>query len=476
MKALTGSLRWRLYLVYLLLAVAIFSIAGILVYTQVENRLIFNRLAQTRELVYWALNNTESLGSLRVNDINQVVESLSVTPSPDFSFFLLDVDGELVRFLGQGKPRFIKIPLSPTEFSHIVAVGETAGFVTLATGDQYRTLISIWPILETDGSFQGAIQIEVRLDEADIALSKLRWTLMLGFSLLLVAASGLWLFLTRAVLRPLEDVARVSAAINAGSLEHRVPVPRIRDETYYTAVAFNQMLDSLQAHVSREKEVKSKMQRFLADASHELRTPLTVLRGYVDVLRRGVKDDPKALQNALEAMNTTLGKMTRLTNDLLSLSQLDLGRDLNIEVVELNSLCRSTIETARVIAKGRQLEFQPGPAANIRGDTHLLEQVLWNLLDNSVRHTTPNGKIVVGVSCRDRHAYITFQDDGEGISAEHLPRIFGRFYRVDPTRPGGSGLGLAIVKAIVEAHQGEITVQSTPGYGTTFTISLPLAV
>lgn len=441
-----------------------------------QSRLIANRLAQTREIISWALTSAEPLGSLRVNDINHVTESLSVTPTPDFSFFLLDIDGKLVRPLGQGKPRFMKIPLSLTDLSHIAATGEAVKFISKATGDKYRTLSSIWPVFDDSGSLIGVVQSEVRLDEADIALSRLTGALILGFSLLFVASTGLWFFLTRAVLRPLEDVARVSGAINAGNLEHRIPVPRMRDEAYLTAVAFNQMLDSLQAYISREKETKLKTQQFLANASHELRTPLTVLRGYVDVLRRGVKDDPKALQNALEVMHTTLEKMTRLTNDLLSLSQLDLGRELNIEVVELNSLCRSTIETAQVIAKGRQLEFQPGPTANIRGDTDLLERVLWNLLDNSVRHTTPNGKIVVSVSCQGQHAHVTVQDDGEGIHAEHLPRIFDRFYRVDPTHPGGSGLGLAIVKAIVEAHQGEITVQSTPGYGTTFTIIFPLAV
>jgi signal transduction histidine kinase len=161
---------------------------------------------------------------------------------------------------------------------------------------------------------------------------------------------------------------------------------------------------------------------------------------------------------------------------LLNLGQLDLGRELNIAILELNSLFRPLIDRAQVIAKGRRLEFQPGPTVKIRGDAYLLEEALWNLLDNSIRHTAPNGKIVVSVSCQERHAHVTVQDDGEGISAAHLPRIFDRFYRVNPAIPGGSGLGLAIVKSIVEAHNGEIAVQSTPGCGTTFTIILPLAV
>jgi signal transduction histidine kinase len=476
MKALTGSLRWRLYLLHVLLLVAIFGITGVLVYSQVQNRMLSNRLAQIRETVSWALTNAEPLGSIRVHDLNQVIESLSESPTPDFSFFLLDSNGELVCPLGQGKPRFIKIPVSLIDLSYTTSASQTIEYISKATGDQYRTLTSIWPVFDSDDSLLGAVQSEVRLDEADIALSQLVNALILGFSLIFVAASGLWFFLTKAVLRPLEDLARVSGAVNASNLESRVPVPRIRDETYKTAVAFNHMLDSLQAYISREKETKLKTQQFLADASHELRTPLTVLRGYLDVLRRGVKDDPKALQDSLETMHTTVDKMIRLTNDLLDLSRLDLGRELNIEVVELNSLCRSTIGAAYVMAKGRQLDFQPGPTAKIRGDARLLERVLWNLLDNAIHHTAPNGKIVVAVSCQDQHAHITVQDDGEGISPEHLPRIFDRFYRVDPTRPGGAGLGLAIVKAIIEAHNGEITLQSTPGSGTTVTIIFSLSI
>ena len=476
MKALPGSLRWRLYLSHVLLLVVILGIAGALVYSQVQNRLINNRLAQIRETVSWALASAEPLGSIEVHDINQVIDSLSESPTPDFSFFLLDSNGELVRPLGQGKPRFIEIPVSLADLSYTTAANQTIEHISKATGDQYRTLISIWPVFDSSGSLLGAVQSEVRLDEADIAVSQLVDGLVLGFSLIFVAASGLWFFLTKAVLGPLEDLARVSGTVSASSLESRVPVPRIRDEAYRTAVAFNHMLDSLQAYISREKETKLKTQQFLADASHELRTPLTVLRGYLDVLRRGAKDDPKALQNSLETMHTTVDKMIRLTNDLLDLSRLDLGRELNIEVVELNSLCRSTIEAAYVMAKGRQLDFWPGPTAEIRGDARLLEQVLWNLLDNAIRHTAPKGKIVVGISRQDRHAYMTVQDDGEGISPEHLPRIFDRFYRVDPTRPGGAGLGLAIVKAIIEAHNGEIALQSTPGSGTTVTIVFPLSI
>lgn len=476
MNVVTGSLRWRLLLIYLFLGTVIFCSAGVFVYSQVQTRLIGNRLAQTREIIYWSLTHTEPLESLKVDDINQAAAQLSVTPAPDFSFFLLATNGEFIRPLGQGNPQFMKAPMLPGEIFRIADTGETIQFISRAAGERFRTLTSIWPVFDASGALKGAIQSETLLDEADAALSTLKWTMLLGFLILLVAASSLWTILTKTVLRPLEDVARISRAISLGSLEHRVPLPRLRDEAYYTALAFNQMLDGLQSYIAREKETQLRTRQFFADASHELRSPLTVLKGYVDVLQRGAKNDPEALTNALEAMHTTIDKITRLTNDMLKLSRLDAGRELNAEMVDLNVICQSGIESAEVLTVGRQLDFKPGPRATIKGDTQLLEQVLWNLLGNSIHHTSLNGKITVSTDCREGYVHLTVQDDGEGIPAEHLARIFDRFYRVDPTRPGGSGLGLSIVKAIVEAHGGEIKVQSTPGYGATFTITFPLAL
>ena len=213
MKALPGSLRWRLYLLQVLLLVAILGAAGALAYSQVQNRLISNRLTQIRETVSWALTSAEPLGSIEVHDINQVIEGLSESPSPDFSFFLLDSNGELVRPLGQGKPRFIEVPVSLADLSYATGAGQTLEHISKAAGDQYRTLTSIWPVFDSNDYLLGAVQSEVRLDEADIALSQLADALILGFSLIFVAATGLWFFLTRAVLRPLEDLARVSGAL-----------------------------------------------------------------------------------------------------------------------------------------------------------------------------------------------------------------------------------------------------------------------
>jgi two-component system OmpR family sensor kinase len=474
MKVVMGSLRWRIFLIFFFLSALLYGISSFILFNRVESRLVTNRLIQMEEIVFWALNHTEPEETLRANDINQLAGRLSITPAPDFSFYLLGTNGELVRPLGQGKTQFIKATLSPVQFSSISIEDEPVKFIVRADGDRFRTLTSIWPVLNDEGILIGAIQSEVLLDEADVTLSRLGLSLLLGYSGLFVLTNLLLFFLTGTVLKPLHNITSAARSIGNGTFDHRIPVPRVKDETYHTAVAFNKMVDSLQAHISLERDSQLKMRQFLTDTSHELRSPVTVLKGYIDVLRRGAKDNPEQLENALEAMHTTVNRMTRLTSDMMNLGKIEFEPKFHIEVVELNRLCRSTVDTAQVMAGSRQLEFQPGPTTMIQGDKQLLEQALWNLLENSVQHTTLQGRITVGVSRHGEGAHITVQDNGEGIAAEHLPKIFERFYRVDTERPGGSGLGLAIVKAIVEAHNGGIAIKSNPGYGTTVTVILPV--
>ncbi|MBN1189775.1 MAG: HAMP domain-containing histidine kinase [Dehalococcoidales bacterium] len=475
MKNLMGSLRWRLFFIYLIMALVILVIAGFLVYNMVQSRLINNRLMQTDELVSWALSNTEPQESLRVDDLNQIARNLSITPGPDFSFFLLDVKGELIQPLGQGNPGFAKTDFSTEDLYSITEGNEPLRIISKPEGYPFRVMTIIWPVLNSSGSLVGMIQSEVRLDEADEALSVLRLTLIVGFTSLLIITSGLWFIMTGAVVRPLIDMARVSRMVSDGDFSRRMVVAKSRNEIYYTISAFNKMLDSVQDSIAREKEVQVKTRQFMADASHELRSPVTVLKGFVDVLQRGARYNPEELKHALDNMSLSLNKITHLINDMLKLSQLEAVTALNVSTIDLNSLCLSSAEAAQVIAEDRQIEFLPGSSLMIKCDERLLEQALWNLLENSIRHTSPGGKIQVMAASKDGKAVITVRDNGEGIAPEHLSRIFERFYRVNKENQTGTGLGLSITKAIISKHSGEISVQSTPDVGTTFIIRLPLA-
>jgi signal transduction histidine kinase len=222
-----------------------------------------------------------------------------------------------------------------------------------------------------------------------------------------------------------------------------------------------------------------RQQEFVADASHELRTPLTVLRTATDLLDQH-RDQPLAANGELfDDVRHEIVRMERLTTDLLTLARSDRG-DLHLAVapVDVGALAGEVVRRTRPLAQARDVALSYGgtePAPVVEADPDRLEQILLILLDNALRHTPPGGRVGVSVRGQDGEAIVAVADTGVGIAAEHLPRIFERFYRADPSRSpadGGAGLGLAIAKALVDAHGGKLAVQSAPGAGTRITIRL----
>ncbi|MBI4285038.1 MAG: HAMP domain-containing histidine kinase [Chloroflexi bacterium] len=471
---MTVKLRWRLFLLQLVIVTAVFTTIGIMIYLQAQSRFIANRLAQAQENVYWALTNAEPYGDLRVKDIAEIGRNLAEVPGPDYSFFFLAPDGNLVNTLSQGAPGYVPALEVLPGLAETLGKGETAVSVTNSAGSAYRTLLYVVPVSDPEGRRLGAVQVEVRLDEADLALRKLRVLLAEGFGIAFMAMAAVWFLLTRNALRPLEDVHRISGSVARGDFHARVSLPSVRDEVYEAAAAFNSMLDHIEASMQKEKMAQESMRAFLADVSHELRSPLTILTGYLDILLRGAKDSPEELQNALEGMKLTAGRMKRMTNDLLTLSRLDAGAELQMKTVALNAVCRQVFETARMIAPDKEMKFIDTEPIHVNGDEELLSRVVWNLIENAIKHTPASGRIMLSLARSGPNCIITVEDNGEGISAPELPRLFERFHKVHQTDSSGAGLGLAIVKSIVAAHGGQVTVQSTVGKGTTFTVNLPM--
>ncbi|NBC34719.1 MAG: GHKL domain-containing protein [Alphaproteobacteria bacterium] len=224
---------------------------------------------------------------------------------------------------------------------------------------------------------------------------------------------------------------------------------------------------------------------FVANASHELRTPLTTLIGFIDTLRGAARDDSEARDRFLSIMDEQAIRMSRLINDLLSLSRIELDEHMapggQVDVV---SALHHVVDTLEIKAAGRgmTLVFDPdGELPPAIGDTDQLMQVFQNLVDNAIKYARENSEIRV-TACRARsgagdHAVIVaVRDQGDGIARNHLPRLTERFYRVDPARSralGGTGLGLAIVKHIVSRHRGRLSIESELGKGSTFSVILP---
>ncbi|MCT2587147.1 sensor histidine kinase [Actinophytocola gossypii] len=227
-----------------------------------------------------------------------------------------------------------------------------------------------------------------------------------------------------------------------------------------------------------QRRAQDRLRSFVADASHELRTPLATLHGWIDLYVQGGLRDPDELAHAMERMQAEVGRMRLLVDELALLADLDAARPLNRESVDVVALAGEVVDDAGIVSADRAITLR-GPAdAVVEGDGPRIQQVLRNLVGNAVQHTRAGTLVTVTVGSADGHVVVEVRDEGAGIAPEHLPHVFERFYRADPSRSrdggGSSGLGLAIVEAIVTAHGGTVGVTSTPGKGTTVRVTFPV--
>lgn len=324
----------------------------------------------------------------------------------------------------------------------------------------------------------GVLELSTSLGGIDAFLGRLRLLLLIGTALAVLTIVTLMIPLIAGLLRPLRRMAGTSRAIAAGDLALRVPVPHGGDELTDLARAFNEMVGKLEAAFATQR-------RFVADASHELRSPLAALGGGVEMLLMNADQaDPAARARLLRLMESEIARMGRLVDDLLTLTRFD-ANPLGVvqhAPVDVTALVTEVVEVTRLLAPDRTvlLDTPADMTITVAGDADRLRQALLNLCANARAYTHSDGVITVGVELAGEDAVLTVADTGDGIPPEDLPRVWDRFYRVDPARArqtgqGGLGLGLAIVHAIVAAHGGATTIRSTPGEGTTVTLTLPEA-
>jgi two-component system phosphate regulon sensor histidine kinase PhoR len=218
---------------------------------------------------------------------------------------------------------------------------------------------------------------------------------------------------------------------------------------------------------------------FVANASHELRTPLTSIRGFVEALEDGAVEEPSTARRFLGKIRTHTERMGTLVADLLELSRLEAGeREPQWEMLHPSEVAEDALASVEELARGRRIQatHRDEGAPPVETDGDRLRHILDNLLENAVKYTPEGGAVQIVSRSASAGAVLEVVDNGPGIAAEDLGRIFERFYRVDKARSremGGTGLGLAIVKHLAESIGASVAVQSTPGKGTTFTVTLP---
>ena len=305
----------------------------------------------------------------------------------------------------------------------------------------------------------------------DAALSEtLLLSLAIGIGAAAAAAGAVsWLLATR-IARPVEELSDTADALAAGHLDARATPPVADDELADLTGAFNAMADTLE-HTEKTRR------RLLSDLAHELRTPLATIEAYHEGIADGVIDPDPA---TIDVLADATARLRRLVEDVSLVSLAEEGRlPLDRQRIDLRDVVAHAVDAVRPTADAAGLTVHhhlPDRPTAVDADADRLAQVLANLLHNAIEHTPDGGTVTVTVTGDDRRAAIEVTDSGAGISPDHLPHVFQRFYRADPARrrTRGSGVGLTISRAIVQGHGGELTADSPgEGGGTTFTLVLP---
>jgi heavy metal sensor kinase len=353
---------------------------------------------------------------------------------------------------------------------HLDRFSETPRRETLDSSSNAMRILSVRRLIQGQ-SYDLVLGTDLLLPTAILRRLWLLMLLSLPAVLLIASATGYWM--SGRALAPVADLIAAARSIDSDRLSQRVVVPATGDEIQKLAETMNGML-------ARIEEGFRQARRFTANASHELRTPIAIIRAAAEVALLRSPASERVYRDALHRILRETERNTTLLENMLALARSDAGSD---------RACRQSMDLARSVAqvctqmnpladsKGLALLFQPHiTACWIHADEDHVRRLLLVLIDNAVKYTPSGGRISVLVGEQEGRPFCTVTDSGIGISAEHLPRIFDRFYRVDKARSrgdGGSGLGLSIAHEIAKLHEAAIDVQSEPGRGSSFRVTFP---
>jgi two-component system OmpR family sensor kinase len=482
------SLQKRLVAVMALLLVIGLAVADVVTYASVRS-FLYGRadstLAQNEALAF----NYMRYAATKKAPVT--VTSVSRRVSTDVYVTVLNRSGQVVLRRPSGSPRFpdpapiltkdIPVQQVPDIYRryHGVRAGRYAGtfnpdpnaVVLGAVGDsdgQYRTIAVTVP--------QGVLVTSLSLNPTNDTLTSLRNVEIIASLAVLLAMGGLALIVVRRGLRPLRQMAGTADAIASGDLTRRVPEGNPSTEVGRLGSALNEMLGQIEGAFDEKSASEDRLRQFVADASHELRTPLTSIRGYAELLRRDGFVDEGGRRRALKRIEDEATRMGGLVEDLLLLAELDRGRPLRAEAVDLQRICAEVVGDSNAVPHDHELELVPGVPVVVTGDAERLAQVAHNLVRNAQAHTPAGSSVRISTGVLGRMGFIQVADNGPGIPPAEVRRVFDRFYQGDPSRSGaGTGLGLAIVRAIAEALGGSAEVVPTSGPGATLRVTIPLS-
>jgi heavy metal sensor kinase len=478
------SLRFKLTLWYvLILGILLISFSTFLYFTLSKSlhRDVDNKLRSLAELV--SSESSSPLSKFGFGNIDQALEtSMNLKPIGKF-IQVLDESGNIGRKSENLKN--VQLPISLNALKNA-----SKGLITFETNRSIGNTplrIITFPVVENNHAAK-IVQIASSLEGVEDALNTLFIILIITVPLALMVASLGGQFLAHKALKPVDDITQTARMITSQNLNQRITPPKVKDEISRLIETFNGM-------ISRLDQSFRQIKQFSSDASHELRTPLTILKGEVEVMLRKERTQQE-YQQTLKSNLEEINRMSQIVEDLLLLSKADTGQIiLNKGDINLTEILSEIVAQMDMLARSKRLYLS---ASNNHQDVHIfgdalrIRELFINLIENGIKYTEEGGSIHISLQKeylppvrnqtdrlekeRERFIKIIVSDTGIGISKEDQEKIFIRFFRVDKARSreqGGSGLGLSICKWIVEAHQGEIKVESELGKGSSFVVKFP---
>jgi two-component system, OmpR family, phosphate regulon sensor histidine kinase PhoR len=361
-------------------------------------------------------------------------------------------------------------------------LGYNTRFSTTLNESMYYAALHVEPQFFGKGTLRiiRFIRIALPATEIDRALAEVRWKIFGGgaLALLLMALFSFWA--AQRITHPLQKLAATAERVKAGDWEAHFE-HHSQDELGKLADLLNEMLAKLRQDLIQLRKLEQVRTQFLGNVSHELRTPIFAVQGYLETMMHNKIRDPQVIQDFIARAHHQTVRLNNLLMDLIDISRIESGEmKMSFKVFNVHAWLTRQVEELQEKAKEYQVTFSlhnkvPSSPILVLGDQERLAQVIVNLVENAIKYNQPEGWVTVGYEASATEVEIYVQDAGWGIPAEHLPRIFERFYRIDKERSrsvGGTGLGLAIVKHIVEAHGSQVQVSSTVGKGSRFQFRL----
>ena len=349
------------------------------------------------------------------------------------------------------------------------------GFSEFSTMDSFYNSVhsvSMEPIVIND-DFTGFAVVSAPLESA--LVSSLRNVLRMflfaaGLALILVTIAVY--IMTEKIAKPIRNLENATRCYSSGDFTYRVPEIRSNDELAELIIKFNSMATSLE-------QLENSRRSFVANVSHEFKTPMTTIGGFINGILDGTIP-PEKQSYYLEIVSSEINRLSKMVTMMLNISKIETGNaDLTIEQFDISQKLVTTFLGFEQLVSKKNIDiegFSELPQVTIHGDSAMIDQVIYNLVDNAVKFTDENGKIIVNVATDKKFAYFSVTNSGKGIPRKDIGKVFERFYKVDQSRSTdvkSTGLGLFLVKSIVDLHGGTITVESEPDNFTRFTVKLP---